>query len=158
MAYPVGMSTCTVEMYLDAIGGKFASGQYRCETDRTFGFTGSPWVMQQVVRPNTLLASGWLRIELPHTDQAGLLGDDGAALDEEPAYRISVMPTGSPSFGNAHTFYLPTSLGTGTVPLSTIADLGGWPSRVVIVNPPPTGGGAYVPVTVSGNSGYWSPA
>lgn len=156
MAYPPGLSTIEVVLTLDAIGGKYARGQYRVESERTFGYAGSPWVMQMVVRPNTLLAEGEARIRLPHTNQAGLIGDNGSSLTYEPAYKISVMPSGSVEFGNSKYFRLPVSLGVDTVNLNTLTDLGGWPNQTVIVTAPGGGGGAWVPVTVAGSTtGAW---
>lgn len=152
------MTTVEVVLLLRAVGGQPATGQYRVESERAFGYTGSPWVMQMVVKPNTLLSQdGEMRIRLPHTNQVGLVGDNGAALDAEPAYKVSIMPTGSLAFGSSKFFRLPTSLGTGTVNLSSLTDLGGWPNQTTTVVTPPPVGGDFVPVTVLGNPGYWSP-
>lgn len=141
MAYPAGMSTCTIEMYVEAVGGKYASGEYRVEVERKFGYTGTSWVMQRVTRPWTRLSSGWLRIELPHTNQAGLIADFGGAITAQPAYKTTIRLTNDLQFGDAKYFYLPTSVGTGTVALSGLIDLGGWPNQIVTPAPPPTGGG-----------------
>lgn len=155
MAYPPGMTTVTVELYVDTPGGKPASGEYRVEAERKFGYTGSTWVMQRVTKPWSRLLAGWMRIELPHTNQAGLIGDTGGALAAEPAFKFSIRPTNDSAFGDERYVKLPTSLGTGTVALKDLIDLGGWPNAVITTgSPAPSAGNVTYTESPAGSGLY----
>lgn len=157
--YPTGLQLVLCQFFLGTPGGKAASGEYRVECERKFGFAGSAWAMQRVTKPWTRLVGGWMKIWLPYTNQTGLTGDAGAPLTPQPGFKFSFRPTNDSEFGGERFHQLPLSLGPGPVNIKDLIDLGGWPNQAVVVNPAPGASGTYVPATVAGSStGYWSPA
>lgn len=146
--FPPGMTTCKVSIHISGPTGRYASGHIRVLAERKFGYAGSPWVMQEV-SPWTPTKLGDAMVEMPHTNQANLIGDNGVTLTTEPAYQIVFRPLNSSVIQTQKWIHLPTSFGAAKN-LSEIADLGGWPNATIIFTPNPTGSVSnvvYVPDT-----------
>jgi hypothetical protein len=155
MAYPPGMTTINVVGHLDAPNGKPVSGYVWAEAERKFGYVGTSWMMIRTT-PKLALKAGDFVLTLPHSNQAGLLGDAGAAVSNI-GWKILLQPLRDTVIQTLSYVLLPTSLGA-TVNLSALADLGGWPNATILTPPPSGGTGTFTPATVLGHSGYWSPA
>lgn len=153
--YPAGLQVVLCQFFLGTPGGKAASGEYRVECERKFGFAGSAWAMQRVTKPWSRLVGGWMKISLPYTDQAGLTGDAGAPLAPlQPAFKFSFRPTNDSEFGGVRFHQLPLSLGAGPINIKDLVDLGGWPNQTVVVTPPGSGTTTYEPVVIGGSTYY----
>lgn len=139
--FPLGMSTVLVTGSLSSLG-KSRSGSIRVYAERKFGYAGTDWVMDEVSAP-VRLENGRFAVRIPHSNQFGLIGDNGAGVTNI-GYKIVFQPDQSgPAEVKAWTL-LPTSLGAGPIPFSTLGNLGGWPNALtappIVVTPPPTGG------------------
>ncbi len=140
IAFPSGMSTVVVTGTLSSLG-KSRAGEVRVYAERKFGYIGTDWVMDEVSAP-VRLENGKFALEIPHSNQFGLIGDNGAAVSNI-GYKIVFQPDQSgPAEVKAWTL-LPVSLGAGPVPFSTLGNLGGWPNATTVGPPivvtPPTG-------------------
>lgn len=157
MYFPPGMSTITVTGYLSGANGKPKSGTIRVRAERKVFYLDTGWTMDEVTNWEPT-RQGMFSITVPHSDQPGLIGDDGAAITNL-GYKIEFRPQQSAFVQTKLWRPLPMSLGP-TITLSDPAlqpiDLGGWPHQTVIVNPPPTGGGetTYEAVVIGGSTYY----
>jgi hypothetical protein len=131
--FPAGMTTVTVTGTLSSLG-RARTGTVRVFAERKFGYIGTDWMMDEV-SPPIRLENGRFALRIPHSNQPGLIGDNGAAVTNI-AYKIVFQPDQSgPAETKAWTL-LPVSLGPGPVPFSTLADLNGWPNAVIVTLPP----------------------
>lgn len=126
MPFPVGMSTIKVVGHLDDPNGKPAAGYVRVIAQRQLGFGGTPWIMQATGKW-VPLKLGDFTLEVPHSAQFGLTGDNGVPLTDPVSYRFELRPTNSGLIQTIKWVQLPSSLGS-SVPLAVLADLGGWPA------------------------------
>lgn len=95
---------------------------------------------------------------LPLPGQLGFTAGAGGAAITNWAYRFWAQPTRSgPIISDTFVTIPAETVPGGRVDIGNLINVGAWPNQTVV-----TGGGAaatgYVPVLVSGNSGYWSPA
>lgn len=153
MTFPVGMSLITVNVELDDPTSDAEQFSLRVEYERVFGYVGTPWISTRFSNWKRSKA-GIASLQVPHSNQAGLLGDFGAAITNL-GVRFEVRPVRESVIQTLKWVQLPVSLGP-TVNLSALANLGGWPNQTVVVNPPGGGGGGdeYEAVTILGAT-YW---
>lgn len=140
--FPPGMTTVTVTGTLSSLG-KSRAGSVRVYAERKFGYAGTDWIMDEVSAP-VRLVNGKFAIEVPHSNQPGLIGDDGAPVTNI-GYKIVFQPDQSVAAAPPPLVWnlLPTTLGTPipgrpgdtTVPFSKISNLGGWPNSVIVTTP-----------------------
>lgn len=147
--YPVGLGLCTLTGQVATSGATLF-----VEVERKFGYTGTNWAIPRYFSVRSL--RGLVTCPLPFSDASGRTGDFGAPLSETVGYKLTLRLDADTS---VQTIGYVTLLAVDGADrnLFTLTDLGGWPNQTVVVNPG-GGGTTYVPVTVSGNSGYWSPA
>lgn len=161
MYFPTGMSTITVSGYLSGANGKPKTGHIKVYAERKVFYQGTDWMMDESTEwfPTK---QGFFSVTVPHSDQTGLIGDDGAPITNL-GYKIVFRPLQSTVVLTKLWRPLPMSLGA-VVNLSQLQpiDLGGWPHQTVIVNPPGGGGGDGTFVRASGypatTPGFWVPS
>jgi hypothetical protein len=130
--FPPGMTTVTVTGTLSSLG-RARTGTIRVFAERKFGYAGTDWIFDEV-SPPIRLVNGKFAVPIPHSNQPGLIGDNGAAVTNI-GYQIKLQPDQS---GEARTLVwtlLPTSLGAGPVAFSTLANLNGWPNALIVTTP-----------------------
>jgi hypothetical protein len=136
VVYPPGMSRIILSATLSS-AGRPRTGRYRVEVERQFGYIGTGWYMTRFSEWFRLI-EGRLELDLPHSDQPGLIGDNGAALTKPVAYKIQVKPNGSDPIVTEAWNTLPMALGAAATLDVMKPNLGGWPNSIVVTTPPPT--------------------
>lgn len=161
--FPAGMTRTIVTGSLSSLG-KAREGYVVVTAERKFGYINTDWIMDKVSEP-IWLRSGRFAVEIPHSDQYGLIGDNGAPVTGI-GYQIKFQPAQSePAEVLAWTQILtvtgdpvPGRPGITTVAFSKLGNLGGWPHAVIITNPTtPTdpGGGETDIQLVEKSPGVW---